>query len=187
MINNSSSDAQAFRVMASRIDAIRETTPVTGDPLRRPDTVTVAGQLRELGTVITDLADAVLHRADGQHADGLAVMGFAAAVRPACNAASALGVAAHHLTLLETARHPFEDPSAQEHDSRVVGKALVMADKSLRGTASCLHAASTAVAPASDRAQVARSRSTTPAPSSSVATPTAPTSAFPLGRTARGR
>ncbi len=172
--------------MASRINAVRETMPVTGDPLRRADAVTVASQLRELGAVIADLTDAVHHRADG-HANRLDLMYFASAVRPACAAAASLGVAAHRLLLMEEPRLPLDNPRVRANDSRVVGKLLTTADTCLRETATYLHGGARD-SPTSDRAEVARSRSTTPNRTSSATTETgSATPTLPPGQTVRGR
>ncbi|WP_255306191.1 hypothetical protein [Streptomyces sp. Wb2n-11] len=192
LIDTSSSDALALRATASGFDAVRGKLPVTGNPDHSLDSVTVARQLSDLGTLITDLADEVLHRAAEQRREGgtaPAVVGFAAAVRPACEAASALGAVAHRLSVLEQAEHLGDESGAKdarEADRLVMGNALGMADKALRETANSLRSASAAISPESVRAQAARSRSTTAAFPSSPAPPPAPAAA-PPGRIARGR
>lgn len=192
MDNTPLSDALALRATASAFDAQRGKLPVPRDPHRSPDAVTVARQISELGKLITDLGDEVLHRAAEQDREGRtapAIVGFAAAVRPACEAASALGAVAHRLSVLDQAEHLGNEPGARdarEADRLVMGNALGIADKALRETADSLRAASAAISPPPVRAQAARSRSTTAAPSPAPPPTTVPP-ASPPGRIARSR
>ncbi|MGW7710963.1 hypothetical protein [Streptomyces sp. NPDC054771] len=181
MIDNLISDATALRATASGFDALRGKLPVPGDPHRSPDSVTVARQISELGKLITDLADEVLHRAAEHNREGRtapAITAFAAAVRPAGEAASALGAAARRLSVLDEIEHLY--------DMLVVGNALGMADEALRRTADSLRAASAAVSPPPVRAQAARSRSTSPVSAPGPLPPAGPTPASP-DRIARSR
>lgn len=189
MIDTVSSDALALRATASGFDAVRSNLPVIGDSQRSLDGVTVARQLSDLGTLITDLADEVLHRAAEQNRDGHtppAIVGFAAAVRPACEAASALGAVAHRLSVLHQSGHLHQEPGAQQVDRLVMGNPLGAADNALRETADSLRASAAAISLPSVRTQAARSRSTTAAASPAPPSATAP-AADPPGRIARGR
>ncbi|MGW6207473.1 hypothetical protein ACWF9B_28040 [Streptomyces sp. NPDC055089] len=104
MINNPVSDALSLRAMAWEFDAQRGKLPQPGDPNRSPGNITVARQLSDLGKLITDLADEVLHHAAEQNREGRtssAISDFAAAIGPAGEAASALGAVAHQLSFLD--------------------------------------------------------------------------------------
>ncbi|MFD4337884.1 hypothetical protein ACFWPP_11925 [Streptomyces anulatus] len=192
MTDISSSDALALRATASGFDAVRGKLSVARDRDRPLDSVTVARQLSALGTLLTELADEVLFRAAEQRRDGHtapAIMGFAAAVVPACQAASALGAVAHQLSARDQAGHLGDEPGAQDAcdvDRLVMGNALGMANKALRETSEGLRAAAAAISPSSARTDAARSRSTTAAPSPSPPSPTV-SPAAPPGRTGRGR
>ncbi|MGW3557607.1 hypothetical protein ACWDNT_09585 [Streptomyces sp. NPDC000963] len=154
---------------------MRAKLPDTGDPDRPLDNVTIAFQLSHLGTLLTELADEVLHRAAERNRQGRtapAVMGFAAAVQPACRAASALGAVAHQLSARDQAGRLGDELGAQDSgdvDRLVIGDALVVADQALRETSEGLRAAAEAISPS-------------PAPPSSTVPPTAPP-----GRNSRGR
>ncbi|WP_411076224.1 hypothetical protein [Streptomyces sp. cmx-4-7] len=189
MTDTSSSDALALRATASGFDLVRGKLPVVGDPDHPLDNVAVALQLSNLGALLTELADEVLHRSVEQRREGHtapAVMGFAVAVQPACQAASALGAVALRLSARDQAGHLDDGTGADEYDQLVMGNALGMADKALRETSEGLRAAAETISPSSARVDAARSRSTTAAPS-----PTPPASAVPPaappGRTGRGR
>ncbi|MEU9319568.1 hypothetical protein [Streptomyces sp. NPDC048295] len=189
MTDNSSSDLLALRATASGFDTVRSKLPVTGDPDRPLDSVTVARQLSTLGTLLTKLADEVLVRAAEQRRDGHtapAIVGFAAAVRSACEAASALGAVAHRLSAWDRAKHLGDEPEAEEYERLVMGNALGMADKALRETAEGLRAAEAAISPSSARADAACSRSATAAPSLTPPPAVVPPAA-PPGRTGRER
>ncbi|AEN10802.1 MULTISPECIES: hypothetical protein [unclassified Streptomyces] len=189
MTDTSSSDALALRATASGFDAVRGKLPVAGDPDHPLDNVAVALQLSNLGSLLTELADEVLHRAAEQRREGhtaSAIMGFAAAVRPACEAASALGAVARRLSARDQAGHLDDGAADDGYDQLVMGNALGIADKALRETSEGLRAAAETISPSSARVEAARSRSTTAVPS-----PTPPASAVPSaappGRTVRGR
>jgi hypothetical protein len=185
LINNSISDALALRATASGFDAQRGKLPVPGDPHRSPNGVTVARQISELGKLIADLADEVLHRAAEQNREGRtvqAITSFAAAVRPAGEAAAALGAVAHQLSYLEQTEHLRDQPDARdarEAAVQVIGAALRTADVTLREAADSLHVASTTASPPSVRLQVARSRSTSPVSAPGPLPPAGPTAAPP--------
>ncbi|MFJ4868562.1 hypothetical protein [Streptomyces sp. NPDC088757] len=192
MIDAASSDALALRATASGFDAVRAKLPDTGNPDRPLDNITIAFQLSTLGTLLTELADEVLHRAAEQNRKGHtapAVMGFAAAVQPACQAVSALGAVAHQLSARGQAGHLGDEPGAQDAcdvDRLMIGDALGMADQALRETSEGLRAAAAAISPSSARVDAARSRSTTAAPSPTPPAAAVPSTA-PSGRTGRGR
>ncbi|MFF4453802.1 hypothetical protein [Streptomyces goshikiensis] len=192
MTDTSSSDALALRSMASHFDAVRGELPVAGDPDRPLDSVTLLCQLSTVGALLTELADEVLFRATEQGRVGHtapAIVGFAAAVRPTCEAASALAAVAHQLCARNQPGHLGDEPGAQDAswvDRLVMGNALGMAAKALRETSEGLHAAASAISPSSARADAARSRSTTAAPSPTPPSPTVPPEA-PPGRNSRGR
>ncbi|RSS33617.1 hypothetical protein [Streptomyces sp. WAC08241] len=192
MTDTSSSDVLALRATASGFDAVRGTLSAAGGPDRPLDAVAVARQLSVLGTLLTDVVDEVLFRAAEQKRDGHtppAVMGFAAAVQPACQAISALGVVAHQLSARDQAGHLGDEPGAQDAgdvDRLVISNALGMADQALRETSEGLRAAAETISPSSTRVEAARSRSTTAAPSPTPPSPTVPPAA-PPGRNSRGR
>lgn len=193
MNNTPSSDISALRGMASAFDAQRGKLPVPGNYRRLPGIVTVARQMSELGELITDLGHEVFLRAAAQDHEvhtARVIAGFAAAARPAGEAASALGETAHQLAFLNQTEHLRNRPDAQEAREaavRVMEDALGSADTALREAADSLHAASVTVSPPSVRLRAARSRSTTTAPAPRPAPPAAtPTAAAP-GRIVRGR
>ncbi|MFJ5938569.1 hypothetical protein [Streptomyces sp. NPDC093071] len=192
MIDTVSSDALALRATASGFDAVRAKLPDTGNPDRPLDNVTIAFQLSHLGTLLTELADEVLHRAAERNRQGHtapAIMGFAAAVQPACRAASALGAVAHQLSTRDQAGHLGDEPGAQDTcdvDRLVIGDVLDVADQALRETSEGLRAAGETISPSSARVEAARSRSTTAAPSPTPPSPAVPPAA-PPGRNSRGR
>ncbi|MFB7463132.1 hypothetical protein ACFCZ1_06420 [Streptomyces sp. NPDC056224] len=188
------SDALAIRAMASAFDAQRGKLPVPGDPHRLPGSVAVAQQISELGKLITELGDEALFRTvNGVHNSrtGRVVAGFSAAVRPAGEAASALGEVAEQLVFLEQTEHLHELPDgreAREAAGRVIDEALGTADTALREAADSLHAASTAVSPPSSRLRAALGRTTTPVHKAVPAAPAAPATATAVvPRTVRGR
>ncbi|MFD8916034.1 hypothetical protein [Streptomyces sp. NPDC059575] len=187
--DTSSSDAAALRATASSFDAVRGKLPIAGDPDRPLDGVTVGRQLSAVGMLLADLGDEVLFRAADQRRDGHtgpAIMGFAAAVRPACQAASALAAAAHRLSARDQSKHLGDEPVPEEYDQLVMGNALGIADEALRKTSEGLRAAAAAISPSSARAEAARSRSTTAAPPPTPPPPAVPPAAPPY-RIARGR
>ncbi|MFD4032083.1 hypothetical protein ACFWVP_16545 [Streptomyces sp. NPDC058637] len=193
MNNTPSSDISALSAMASAFDAQRGKLPVAGNYRRLPGIVAVAGQISELGELITDLGNEVFLRAAAQDHEvhtARVIAGFAAAARPAGEAASALGETAHQLAFLNQTEHLRNRPDAQEAREaavRVMEDALGSADTALREAADSLHAASATVSPPSVRLRAARSRSTTTAPAPQPAPPPAtPTAAAP-GRIVRGR
>ncbi|MYV69530.1 hypothetical protein GT043_27015 [Streptomyces sp. SID2131] len=189
MIDTSSSDVLALRATASGFDAVRAKLPDTGNPDRPLDNVTIAFQLSTLGTLLTELADEVLHRAAEQNRKGHtapAVMGFALAVQPACQAASALGSVALRLTARDQTKHLGNGWGYEEHDQLVMGNALAMADQALRETSEGLRATAETISSSSARVEAARSRSTTAGPSPTPPAPTVPPTA-PPGRNSRGR
>ncbi|WP_399094133.1 hypothetical protein ACGH2B_25030 [Streptomyces sp. BBFR2] len=191
MSNTRVTDALALRAMASAFDAQRGKLPVEGDPHRSPDGVTVARQISELGKMITDLGNDLLFRAadQGRDAHTLRVIdGFAGAVRPAGEAASALGAVAHQLSFLDLTEHHRDQPDvrdAREAATQVVGESLETADHVLRDAANSLHIAAEAVSPQSARLQAARRRSALAASASPPAP--APAAAAPAARIARSR
>ncbi|WP_078623129.1 hypothetical protein [Streptomyces prunicolor] len=191
MNNTPIADALALRATASVFDAQRRKLPGPGGLHRSPDSVAVAKQISELGQLITDLGDEVLFRAaaQGQEAHAARVItSFAAAVRPAGEAASALGAVAHQLSFLHQTEHLGNQPDARdarEAAARVMDDALGAADTALREAADSLRAASATVTPPAVRLQAARHRSTTatPAPPSA----DAPAIALAPARTTRSR
>ncbi|MGW4492339.1 hypothetical protein [Streptomyces sp. NPDC004376] len=189
MKDSSSSDAAALLATASSFDAVRGNLAIAGDPGRPLDSVTVARQLSAVGMLLAELGDEVLFHAADQRRDGHtgpAVMGFAAAVRPACEAASALAAAAHRLSARDQAKHLGDAPVPEAYERLVMSNALGIADKALRETSEGLRAAAAAISPSTARADAARSRSTTTTPSPAPPPPAVPTAA-PPGRIARGR
>ncbi|RPK48696.1 hypothetical protein EES39_09230 [Streptomyces sp. ADI92-24] len=193
MNNTPVSDALALQATASAFDAQRGKLPVPGDPHRSPNSVAVARQISELGTLISSLGDEVLFRVadkDQEAHSARVITSFAAAVGPAGEAASALGAEAHQLSFLNQTEHLRDQPDARdarEAAARVTDDALSMANTALREAADSLHAASATVSPPSARLQAARSRSTTAAPASASPPPTVPGAAAPADRIARGR
>ncbi|WP_369392809.1 hypothetical protein AB5J72_38450 [Streptomyces sp. CG1] len=193
MNNTPISDTLALRATASAFDAQRGKLPVPGVPHRSPDSVAVARQISELGQMINGLGDEVLFRAADQNREAHTVRvitSFAAAVRPAGEAASALGAVADQLSFLnqtERLRDQTDARDAREAAARVMEDALGTADTALRAAADSLHAASATVWPPPVRLQAARSRSTTAAPSPAPHPTTVPAAAAPADRIARSR
>ncbi|MFB6838938.1 hypothetical protein [Streptomyces sp. NPDC056361] len=193
MTTNSLSDALAIRATASAFDAQRGKLPIPGDLHRLPGSAAVAQQISELGKLITELGDEVLFRTvNREHGSrtSLAVSSFSAAVRPAGEAASALGEVAEQLAFLERTEHLHERPDARdarETAGRVIDEALGTADTALREAGDSLHAASTAVSPPSSRLRAALNRTTTMCEAAPTA-PAAPASAMAVAPpTVRGR
>lgn len=193
MNNTPLADARALRATASALDAQRNNLPVPGDPHRSADTVAVARQITQLGTLITTLGDQVLFRANAEtqtpHSTKV-ITSFAAAVGPVGQAASALGSVARQLSFLEQTEHLRDRPDIRGERDRatlVIGNALGMADIALRDAADSLHAASAAVSPPSVRLQSARTRSTTAAPSPAPSPSVAPAAAATPNRITRSR
>lgn len=180
MTTNPLADALAIRATASAFDAQRGKLPIPGDPHRLPGSVAVAQQISELGKLITELGDEILFRtANREHRSrtSLAVPSFSAAVRPAGEAAAALGEVAQQLAFLERTEHLHDRPDtrdAREAAGRVIDEALGTADTALREAADSLHAASTAVSPPSSRLRAALGRTTTPVYEAVPAAPAAP-------------
>ncbi|WP_308377748.1 hypothetical protein [Streptomyces sp. ISL-98] len=194
MNSNPLSDALAMRATASAFDAHRGKLPVPGGPHRSPDSVAVARQISELGKMITDLGDEVLFRATDQDREvhtARVITSFAATVRPAGEAAAALGAVAHQLSFLDQTEHLRDQPDARdarEAAVRVMDDVLGTAEVALREAADSLHAASATVSPPSVRLQAARSRSTTAAPAPGPLPPAgALAAAAPQDRIARSR
>ncbi|WP_433855467.1 hypothetical protein [Streptomyces kronopolitis] len=185
MNNTPAADARALRATASAFDAQRGKLPVPGDPHRSADTVAIARQISQLGTLITTLGDQALFRANAENQaphNAKVITSFADAVEPAGRAASALGAAAHQLAFLDQTEHLRDQPDARgarEVATLVIGNALGMADIALRDTADSLHAASATISPTSVRLQAARSRSTTAAPPPTPSCPSTPAAAPP--------
>ncbi|MEJ8653829.1 hypothetical protein WKI65_38770 [Streptomyces sp. MS1.AVA.3] len=117
MNNTPVADARALRATASAFDAQRGKLPVPGDPHRSADTVAVARQISQLGTLITTLGDQVLFRANAETQaphSARVITSFAAAVEPASQAASALGAAVHQLSFLDHTEHLSDQPDARD-------------------------------------------------------------------------
>ncbi|MFJ3713043.1 hypothetical protein [Streptomyces sp. NPDC090053] len=193
MKNTPVSDALALRATASAFDAQRGKLPVPGDPHRSPNSVAVARQISELGALITGLGDEVLFRAvdqDQESRSARVITGFAAAVGPAGEAASALGAVAHQLAFLNQTEHLRDQPDARdarEAAVRVTEDALGVADTALREAADSLHAASATVSPPLVRLQAARSRSATAGLASASPSPAGPGAPAPADQITRGR
>ncbi|GGN51305.1 hypothetical protein GCM10012285_41290 [Streptomyces kronopolitis] len=191
MNNTPVADACALRATASAFDAQRNTLPVPGD--RSPDTVAVARQISQLGTLITTLGDQVLFRANSENQaphSASVITSFAAVVAPAGEAASALGAAVHLYSFLDQTEHLRDQPDARdarEGATRVAEGVLRKAHTALREVADSLHAASATISPPSARVQAARSRSTTAAPAPTAPPATTPASAAAADRITRGR
>ncbi|OCC13954.1 hypothetical protein [Streptomyces sp. PTY087I2] len=155
--------------------------------------MTVAKQISELGKRITALGDEILFRTASPDLDDhttRVVRGFAVAVEPAGEVASALGSVAHQLSFLERTEHLRDQPDAmdaREAATLVIGDALGLADASLRDASYSLYAAAAAASPPSRQLRAARSRSTTAAPLPAAAPSTVPPAAAASSRTARGR
>lgn len=182
--------APALRATASSIDALRDNLTVPEDPLNSLDSHTIADQLSELGALISDMADQVLIRTVDRKRSGgpaPALAGFAAAVRPACDAASALAYAAHRFSDLEQAGQQHNESGALEYDRLVMGNALAMADKALSAATDSLRDAAATHSPEAARTEAARNRSTAATPSSSPPLPAAAPPAVPPSRIAQGR
>ncbi|WP_181010930.1 hypothetical protein [Streptomyces sp. SM13] len=177
-----------MRATASALNAERGKLPVLGDRHRSPDVAAVARQISELGELITDLGNEVLFRAAAQHHEvhtARVITGFASAVHPVGEAASALGAVAHQLSFLDRTEYLRDQPDARdarEAAVRVMDDALGTADTALREAADSLHAASATVSPPSVRLRAARSRSTTAVPSPIPPPTTAPAGADQLSR-----
>ncbi|MER5356953.1 hypothetical protein [Streptomyces sp. NPDC002785] len=193
MKNTPVSDALALRATASAFDAQRGKLPAPGDPHRSPNSVAVARQISKLGALINGLGDEVLFRAvdqDQEFRSARVITGFAAAVGPAGEAASALGAVAHQLAFLNQTEHLRDQPDARdarEAAVRVTEDALGVADTALREAADSLHAASATVSPPSVRLQAARSRSATAGLASASPSPAGPGAPAPADQITRGR
>lgn len=191
MNNTPLADARALHATASAFDAQRNKLPAPGD--RSSDTVAVARQISQLGTLITTLGDQILFRANTENKaphSASVITSFAAAVAPAGEAASALGAAAHLHSFLDQTEHLRDQPDARdarEDATRVAEGALRKAHTALREVADSLHAASATVSPPSARLQAAHSRSTTTVAAPASPPSTTPASAAPADRIARGR
>ncbi|MGW8557988.1 hypothetical protein [Streptomyces tubercidicus] len=191
MNNTPVADARALHATASAFDAQRSKLPAPGD--RSPDTVAVARQISQLGTLISTLGDQVLFRANAETQaphSAKVITSFAAAVGPASQAESALGSVANQLSFLDQTEHLRDQPDARgarEVATLVIGNALGMADKALCDAADSLHAASATVSSTSVRLQAARSRSTTAAPSPAPSPSAAPAAAAPPDWITRSR
>ncbi|MBV1949165.1 MULTISPECIES: hypothetical protein [unclassified Streptomyces] len=185
----SSPDASALRATASNFDALRDNLPVAGDPHSPLDSHTIASELSELCGLINYMADEVLFRIVDRKRSGdpaPAIAGFAAAVRPACEAATALASVAHQLSNLEQAGQPHDESEAADYDTPVVHNALTVTHQALRATADSLRDAAAPPSPEAARTQAARSRSTAEAASPSPSPAAAPPAA-PPARPTRGR
>ncbi|MEU9484537.1 hypothetical protein AB0D83_12890 [Streptomyces decoyicus] len=193
MNNTPVADARALHATASAFDAQRNKLPIPGDPHRSPDTVAVAGQIAQFGTLITTLGDQILFRANAENQaphSAKVIASFAAAVGPASRAATALGSVANQLSVLDQTEHLRDQPDARgarEVATLVIGNALGMADKDLREAPDSLHAASATISSTSLRLQAARSRSTAAAPSPTPSSASAPAAAAPPNRITRSR
>ncbi|GGR35135.1 hypothetical protein [Streptomyces roseolus] len=187
-------DALAVRAMAWAFDAQRGKLPVPGDPHRLPSNVAVAQQISELGKLISELGDEVLFRTVNNSpgsATSRTVSSFSAAVRPAGEAASALGEVAEQLVFLEQTEHLQDRPDAQDARKaagRVIDEMLETAYTALREAGDSLHAASTALSPPSSRFRAALGRTTTPSrPTALAVTARATTPTVPAARIVRSR
>ncbi|MFF0714024.1 hypothetical protein ACWEVM_21915 [Streptomyces bauhiniae] len=183
-----SPDAPTLRATAADFDTLRDNLPVFSDPLSTLDSHTIADQLSELSVLINYMADEILFRTVDRKRSGdpaPAIAGFAAAVRPACEAATALASVAHRLSNLEQAGQQHDESGAPGYDRLVMGNALAKADKALRATADSLRHAAVTPSPEAARTQAARHRSAAGAPGS-FPPPAAP-QAVSTTRTARGR
>lgn len=190
MNSTPSSDIRALRATASAFDAQRGKLPVLGDPHRSPDVVDVARQISALGELITDLGNEVRFSASQEPEAHTArvVTGFAATVRPAGQAASALGEVAGQLSFLDRTEHLRDQPDAddaREAAVQVIDDSLNTADTALREAADSLRAASATVSPPSVQPRAALSRSAA-APSDSPPS-TAQTAAALAGAIRRSR
>ncbi|WP_405848489.1 hypothetical protein [Streptomyces sp. NBC_01518] len=193
MNNTPFSDALALRATASVFDAQRGKLPGPRNLHHSPDgvAVAVAKQISELGQLITDLGDEILFRTVAQDREAhtaRVITSFAAAVRPAGEAASALGTVAHQLAFLHQTEHLRNQPDARdarEAAARVIDDALGLADTALGEAADSLHAASATVSPPTMRLQAARHRPTTATPAPPPAD--APAIAIAPARTTRSR
>ncbi|MFC9490040.1 hypothetical protein ACFTZM_28670 [Streptomyces hydrogenans] len=193
MTDTSVSDALALRASALGFDALRDNLPSTDPRHPSPDAVTVARRLTEPSALITDLADEVLlrsaeHGLEGRSASATA--GFAAAIRPACEAASALGAAALRLSVLDQEEHLYGPLGAK--DRRAAGgplldSALGIARGSLRETGKSLRVAAATVSLPSLRTQAALLRSLAAASPPRSLPPAAVSVAAPQNRMTRGR
>lgn len=193
MNNTPIADALALRATSSAFGAQRGKLPVPGDHHRSPGIVAVARQVTELGELITELGNEVLFRAAAQDHEvhtARVIAGFAAAVRPAGEPASALGEMVHQLSFLSRTKHLRDQPDAQEAREaamRVMDAALGTADTALRDAADSLHAASATVSPPSIRLRAAHSRSTIATPATRPTPPATSPAAAAGSRTARNR
>lgn len=192
MNSTPSSDIRAMRATASALDAQRGKLPVLGDPHGSPDVSDVARQISELGELITNLGNEVLFSASQEPETHTAkvITGFAATVRPTCQAASALGEAAHQLAFLDWTEHLRDQPDAEDAGEaaavQVICDSLSTANTALREAADSLRAASAIVSPPSVRLRAALSRSTA-APSATAALPDAQAAAVPAAVVRRSR
>ncbi|WP_371602248.1 hypothetical protein OG345_04970 [Streptomyces sp. NBC_01220] len=193
MNSTPSSDVRAMRATASALDGQRSKLPVLADASRSPDVVGIAKQIAELGELITDLGNEVLFSTAGQDREAhtaRVISGFAAAVQPTGEAASALGEVAHQLFFLDRTEHLRDQPDAddaREAAVRVINESIRTADTTLREAAGSLRAASATVSPPSVRLRAALSRSTTAAPSPAPPPFTAQTGPAPANQIARSR
>lgn len=194
MNNPSLADARALRATASACDAQRNKLPVPGAPHRSPDSVSVARQIAEFGKLITDLGTELFLRTASQGQDlpaAQVITGFASAVAPLGEAASALGEAAHQFAFLDQTKHLREQADARdarEAAVRVTNYALNAADTALREAAGTLHAAATTVSSSPARLRAARHRSMTAVPTPGpLPIASAPATATPPGRITRSR
>ncbi|MFJ4007341.1 hypothetical protein ACIPWL_28330 [Streptomyces sp. NPDC090023] len=182
--------APALRATASRFDDLRDNLPVLEDSFNSLDSHSIADQLSELGSLIGDVADQVLIRTVDRKRSGgpaPALAGFAAAVRPASNAASALAFAAHRFSELEQAGSLHDTSGALDYDRLVMGHALATADKALRVAADSLRDAAATPSPEAARSQAARNRSTAASPAPSLPLLAAAPPAVPPARIVRGQ
>lgn len=199
MNNPPAADARALRATASAFETQRNKLPVPGDPHRFADTVAVARQISQLGTLITTLGDQVLFRANAETQaphSAKVITGFASAAAPVGEAVAALGEAAHQLAFLGQTEHLHEQVDARDARQaavRVREYALNAADTALREAAGTLHAAATTASPlsasaASAQLRAARHRSMRALPASGPVPPaSAPAAATPRDRITRSR
>lgn len=195
MNNPPATDARALRATAAALDAQRNKLPAPDDPHRFADTVAVAGQISQLGTLITTLGDQVLFRANAETQaphSARVITGFASAVTPVGEAVAALGEVAHQLAFLDQTEHLREQVDARDARQaavRVREYALNAADTALREAAGTLHAAATTTAsPSSAQLRAARHRSTTALPTTGpVPVASAPAAVTPPDRITRSR
>ncbi|WP_030745778.1 hypothetical protein [Streptomyces griseus] len=193
MTDTSVSDALALRASALGFDALRDNLPSTDPHHPSPDAVTIARRLTELSALITDLADEVLLRS-AEHSleerSAPATVGFAAAIRPACEAASALEAVALRLSVLDQEEHlhgPLGAKDRRAAERPLLDSALGIARGTLRETAKSLHVAAATVSLLSLRTQAALLRSVAAASPPRSLPPAAVSAAAPQNRMTRGR